>query len=88
MMINCKESAVRSSELRDQKLKGIRKLELWYHLMICRFCRIYDRQIKKLGRVSRLIGESSCGLTDGPDQKSHIKLSDGAKSRMKKNLHV
>ena len=81
MNISCKTSAVRSSELRDRQLRGIRRLELWYHIMICRVCRIYNRQIKKLGRISRLIGEAS---EDGG--AGRLKLSDAARSRIKKNL--
>lgn len=83
MNISCKTSAVRTSRLRDKQLRGIRKLELWYHIMICRFCRIYDRQIKKLGSISRLIGESS--ESGGAGQ---LKLSDDAKKRIKQNLQA
>ncbi len=86
MKITCKQSAVRSSELRDQHISWKRKLELWLHVIICRFCRIYNRQIEKLGRFSRLIGEASCGADESLDDKSFIKMSDEAKSRMKDNL--
>jgi hypothetical protein len=86
-MINCKESAVRSSKLRDRRLKGIAKLELWYHIMICKLCRIYGKQINKMGRIARLIGDASCGLDDHSDEVSQLKLTDDAKTRMKKNLH-
>jgi hypothetical protein len=81
MNISCKTSAIRSSRLRDKQLRGMRKLELWYHIMICRFCRIYDRQIKKLGGISRLVGQAS--ENGGASQ---LKLSDDAKSRIKENL--
>jgi len=77
---------VRSSELRDHHITWKRKLELWFHVTICRFCRIYNRQIEKLGRFSRLIGEASCGSDESLDDKSFIKLSDETKSRMKRNL--
>lgn len=86
MIINCKESAVRTSELRDHSLKGTRKLELWYHLLMCQFCRIYDRQIKKLGKVSRIIGQASGDLPTRADEPACLKLSESAKSRLKKNL--
>jgi len=86
MKINCKESAVRTSELRDKSLKGLRKVELWYHIAMCKFCRIYNSQIKKLGGIARLIGDPSCGLPDGAEESSHVKLSDTAKSRIKENL--
>lgn len=88
MNINCKESALRSSELRDRKLGGKRKLELWYHLMICRFCRIYDKHIKVLGKVSHLIGEASCGIADDVPAASHLRLSESAKTRIKKNMQA
>ena len=81
MNISCKTSAVRTSELRDKQLHGIRKLELWYHILICRFCRIYNRQIKKLGSISRLVGETS-EIGDA----GQLKLSDDARTRIKQNL--
>lgn len=81
MNINCKTAAVRSSQLRDQNLRGIKKLELWYHIVICRICRIYNRQIRKLGRVSRLVGDTS---TTG--DKGTLRLSDEAKTRIKNYL--
>ena len=83
MNITCKTSAVRTSELRDKQLRGIRKLELWYHILICRFCRIYNRQIKKLGRISRLVGEAS-----ETGDAGRLKLSEATKDRIKKNLQA
>ena len=86
MMINCKESAMRSSQLRDSNLKGVRRLELWYHLLICKFCRIYDKQINMLGKLSRLMGQASEGPTCPVDDMPGAKLSEGAKARIKKTL--
>ncbi len=86
MMINCKESALRSSELRDDRIKGKRKLELWYHILICRFCRIYNNQVKKMGRFARLMGEASEGSSTRFECLSDEKLSENAKDRIKKNL--
>jgi hypothetical protein len=81
MNINCKTAAIRSSRLRDQNLRGIKKLELWYHIAICRICRIYNRQIQKLGRISRLVGDASA-----TGDKGKLRLSDEAKTRIKNNL--
>jgi hypothetical protein len=86
MMINCKESAIRSSQLRERRVKGIRKLELWYHLLICRFCRTYHGQIQMLGKLSRLIGKASAGSTGVFEDASDERLSAEAKTRIKKNL--
>jgi hypothetical protein len=86
MKINCKQSAVRSSELRDHDISWKRKLELWIHITVCRFCRIYDKQIKKLGRFSRLLGEATCCDDDTVGGKTDIRLSEEAKSRIKRDL--
>ena len=86
MMINCKESALRSSELRDRRIKGMRKLELWYHLLIFKFCRTYDKQIKTLGRFARLIGEASEGSSVCFEKMSDAKLSENARERIKRSL--
>ena len=86
MMINCKESAIRSSQLRESRVGGIRKLELWYHLLICRFCRTYHSQIQTLGKLSRLIGKASAGSACVCEDASDERLSQEAKTRIKKNL--
>jgi hypothetical protein len=86
MMINCKESARRTSELREEQVKGTRKLELWFHLMMCRFCRIYHKQIIILGRIARLVGEASGERANLAAEMSDVKLSEDAKTRIKNNL--
>lgn len=86
MMINCKESAKRSSELREQQVKGVRKLELWFHLVMCKFCRIYHSQIKTLGRISSLIGKACGKDADLAAEMPDVKLSEDAKTRIKNNL--
>jgi hypothetical protein len=86
MRITCKQSAVRTSELRDRHITWTRRLELWFHIVVCRFCRIYNRQIEKLGRFSRLIGEATCGSDDAVDGDPTVGLSEEAKTRIKRNL--
>ena len=85
-MINCKESAVRTSQLRDRQLKGIRKVELWYHLLICQFCRMYGKQIGMLGKLSRKIGEVSGSSTTPVEGLKDTKLPEDAKARIKNRL--
>jgi hypothetical protein len=86
MLINCKESAVRTSQLRDRQLKGMRKVELWYHLLICQFCRIYGKQISMLGKLSRLMGEASGSPTTPVEGLEGTKLPEDAKARIKNRL--
>ena len=86
MMINCKESAIRSSELRDRRIRGMRKFELWYHILICKFCRIYHKQINMLGRLSNMIGQRSGSAGDPLEGLADEKLPEDVKSRIKSKL--
>ncbi len=86
MMINCKESAIRSSELRDQKVKGIRKFELWFHLAICKFCRIYHKQINMLGKLARLMGKAADDESIEDKCFCDQHLSDEARDRIKQAM--
>ncbi len=86
MIINCKESAIRTSELRDRRIRGMRKLELWYHILMCKFCRIYHKQINMLGRLSNMIGQRSGSAGDPLAGLADEKLSEDAKSRIKSKL--
>ena len=87
MMINCKESAIRSSELRDRHIKGMRRFELWFHITICKFCKIYHKQVQFLGKLSNMMGSCNCSET-GPEGLSHVHLSEDAKARIKQNLAI
>jgi hypothetical protein len=87
MMINCKESAIRSSELRDRQIKGIRRFELWFHITICKVCKAYHKQVKFIGKLSNMMGE--CGCSDkAPEGLIDARLSDDAKSRIKEKLAI
>lgn len=86
MMINCKESAIRSSELRDQHITGMRKFELWFHLTICRFCRIYHKQINMLGKLANLLGRAADDKTIEDKCFGDQHLSDEARNRIKQAM--
>jgi hypothetical protein len=86
MMINCKESAIRSSELRDQHIKGIRKFELWFHIAICKFCRIYHKQINMLGKFARMMGAAGDDETIENKCFCDQHLSEEARNRIKQAM--
>lgn len=88
MMINCKQSAIRSSELRDQRITVMRKIELLYHILICKFCRVYHKQINMLGKLSQAIGQKSGSQDDPLQGLPDEKLSEDAKARIKERLTV
>jgi predicted anti-sigma-YlaC factor YlaD len=79
MMISCKKAARLVSAAVDHELTPFEKISLRFHLIMCRFCRRYAKQIDLLHQVSRSIGES-------PPDKAAAGLSSEAKERIKKNV--
>lgn len=57
-MLNCREISERTSDFVDAALPWRAQLEVRLHVMMCRFCREYVRQIRlvarTLGRLPRL----------------------------------
>ena len=52
-MPNCKEV---STILAGDGLEGAglgRRLSVWFHLLMCRYCRRYARQIRSIGNMTR-----------------------------------
>lgn len=79
-MMSCKEAARLLSEQKDHKLPLGKRIELKFHLGMCRVCRIYERQMQWLSRMANRAGELVMGNTAGPE------LSPEAKERIKRKL--
>jgi hypothetical protein len=56
-MMDCHEAARLISERKDHRLPWRRVLSLRMHLVMCRMCVTYHRQLDLLTRVSRRAGE-------------------------------
>jgi len=80
-MMNCKEASKLLSESRDHDIGLGKRLGLRFHLMMCRMCRIYNRQTELLGKLSRRAGEMVMGK--GTMDQS---LAPATKDRIKENL--
>jgi len=79
-MFRCSDVSQLVSRSMDTPLPLYRRLGVRAHLMICRYCRLFQRQLFAIRRLSR---DVSGDLIDGlrPNE-----LSDDAKARMKKNI--
>jgi anti-sigma factor ChrR (cupin superfamily) len=50
-MLNCREVSERASEYVDASLTWRTRLQMWMHLMMCRYCREYVRQMALVTRT-------------------------------------
>ena len=76
---NCRDAVRRQSEALDRPLTGLSRWGLWIHLLLCRACRRYGRQLRFLRSSSRHCSHPEASLP-GPD------LSAAARERLKKAL--
>lgn len=80
-MLTCKEASHLASKAMEAKLSWRERLGLSLHLAMCAVCRRYVRDMKKLRRKCREIGQCNQALL--PDS---IKLSAQSKERIRKAL--
>ncbi len=58
-MISCKQVATALASAKLDVAGPRRRLAVWFHLMICRYCRAYARQMRALGDAARrLLGRT------------------------------
>lgn len=79
LSLSCRDAARLQSEALDTKLCFSKRLGLRLHLLICKWCRRYGRQIRFLHDAA---GEHSESLTDAVPQQ----LSPEARERIKQQL--
>ncbi len=82
MMPNCKEMAFLLSEGLDHRLPLIKRLLLKIHLMMCKACKNYKRQMFALRILSRVYFKSLERFSKTPSDS----LSEISKKKMKARL--
>lgn len=81
-MLSCKDVTRLISELMDTSLPIGKRVGVRLHLLICRFCRRYERQLLLIRETVRRLAamEDAYGSPIGEG------LSEGAKERIRKSL--
>lgn len=54
-MMTCKEVSTLVSMEQVDEAPLARRIGVWLHLMMCRHCRRFRRQLVRIGRIARLI---------------------------------
>jgi len=79
LMPSCREASRLQSEALDGKLSGAKRFGLSFHLLMCKWCRRYGRQIRFLRETAQ---EHPDRLADAVPQK----LSPEARERIKRRI--
>ncbi len=78
-MLRCREVSKLVSESMERELPFGTRVQVWMHLMLCRFCAGFARQVRLLRRVVRQSPERLAGSSTTPEAT----LSQEARERIK-----
>lgn len=79
LMLNCRDASRMQSEQLERSLPATRRFGLFLHLLICKWCRRYGKQIRFMQTAAREHPEK-LGEGNSPS------LSDDARERIKSRL--
>ena len=79
-MFRCKDVSARISRSMDEPLPWAQRLAIEFHLLMCRYCARFRRQLRLLRKMSGKID------TDLPDCDPAEGLSENCKNRIKDAL--
>lgn len=80
-MLSCKDATRLISESMDRSLPLRKRIGVRVHLLICRFCARYERQLLLLRETARRIAAEGT-----PGEPSGETLSEGTRERIRKSL--
>ena len=78
-MLSCREVAALASETLDREMRFRERIGMLLHLMLCRVCRRYVKQMRFLRTASRV-------LKDKVLEDTQPRLNDAARQRIEKRL--
>lgn len=81
-MLTCKEASYLASKAMDTTLSWRERTGLWLHISMCKLCRRYVGDIKKLRAMMRRSGKRGIEMLPEP-----IKLSEQAHDRIEEALN-
>jgi hypothetical protein len=79
LLPTCRDAARLQSQALDSRLSGSKRFGLWLHLLVCKWCRRYGRQIRFLRDAAHEHSEQLADAVPG-------KLSAEARDRIKQRL--
>ena len=81
-MLSCKDVTKLLSESMDRSLPLGKRVGVRVHLLICRFCASYKRQLLLIREAARRIA----AMEEKPGEPSGQALSEQAKDRIRKSI--
>lgn len=74
IVISCKQATYLHEKKKEGKLDGIERFGLWFHLLYCKFCKLFVKQVEQIESMARKFYK----------RNENLHLSDTRKSEMQK----
>ena len=71
--MNCHDATYLHEKKKEGKISVWERFGLWFHLLYCKFCNLFFRQVSQLENASKHLEESKVSLT--PAAKATIQKS-------------
>ncbi len=81
-MPDCKKTSRLVSESMDRPLPMVKRLMVWIHLRMCKYCHRFEQQLSTLRAISRHINQHLERFD------ASVALSDEARERMRRALRA
>ena len=81
-MLNCKEATFLASQQLDTKLPLLTRMGLFLHMMMCKNCAAFRKQISC---ITKIVRQSAASLEFAPEH-ADAKLSDESRERIRRFL--
>lgn len=78
MKITCKEATKIIIEKEEASVSFTRRIQLWLHLGICTFCKIFQKQNKTINRMLKQMPENETEQLSGIEKNELIKMLESA----------
>lgn len=86
-MLSCREATRLISQSLDEPLPFRRRMGLKFHLLMCRFCSRYQKQMLLIREATRSIAEGEQrGMAFGFPEAMEVSLGPEAAARIKRSL--
>ncbi len=79
-MISCKEATYLISKKEEGKITMVERLKLSFHLMMCRFCKMFEKQNNFIAHHTRQMEDVLSPHDDGT-------LPDSIKEKIKRSMN-
>jgi predicted anti-sigma-YlaC factor YlaD len=72
ILINCKQATYLHEKKKEGKLDAMERFGLWVHLLYCKFCRLFIKQVEQLESATRKFYQNTERFNLTPERKAEI----------------